>query len=194
MGDAQRIVYLHVAVAWCGLAGFVLAAGFGVAYLMRHKLHWDHSAQAAAEVGWLCSTLTLVTGSLWAHEAWNTWWTWDPRLTTSLILWTIYAGYFIVRGNIEERHRRARLAAVLNIIGVLDVPLVIVATRWFRGIHPVSPEMEPAMQGVLAISAIAFTVFFGYLAMKRCDQLMLASYLEFPKRGLPGSRSASDGY
>jgi heme exporter protein C len=182
MGHVQRIVYIHVSVAWFGLLGFLIAAAAGIVYLLRRDLVWDHWAQAAAEVGWLCTTLTLVTGSLWAHEAWNTWWTWDPRLTTSLILWTIYAGLFIVRGSIEDPHQRARAGAVLSIIGAADVPLVITATRWFRGMHPVSPQMEPAMHVVLLISAVAFTLFFLYLLVVRRHQLELARRLEVWER------------
>jgi heme exporter protein C len=115
---------------------------------------------------------------LWAREAWNTWWTWDPRLTTSLILWTIYAGVFSVRSGIGERHRRARIGAILSLIGLLDVPLVVMATRWFRGMHPVSPEMEPAMYWVLCLSVVAFTTFFIYLTVKRRNQVRLARELE----------------
>ena len=84
MGDSQRIVYIHVAVAWCGLANFLVMAGAGLMYLRRRNLAWDHWAQAAAELGWLGATLTLITGSIWAHAAWNTWWSWDPRLATTL--------------------------------------------------------------------------------------------------------------
>lgn len=178
MGQVQRIVYVHVAVAWFGLLGFVLLAAAGLVYLLRRELVWDHWAQAAGEVGWLCSSLTLATGSLWAHAAWNTWWTWDPRLTTSLILWTVYAGCFIVRLSVEDPHRRARLGAVLAIIGVLDVPLVVMATRWFRGMHPVSPEMEPLMHVALLASVAAFTVWFFYLVVRRKNQLVLAAVVE----------------
>ena len=116
MGSAERIVYIHVSVAWCGLMGFLLTAASGLMYLLRRKVAWDDWARAAAEVGWICPRFTLATGSLWAHEAWNTWWTWDPRLTTSLILWTIYAGYFVVRGSIEDPHKRARAGALLSIV------------------------------------------------------------------------------
>ena len=136
MGQAQRIVYVHVAVAWLALAGFIVMAASGGMYLLRRDLAWDHWARAAAELGWLCCTLTLATGSLWAHAAWNTWWTWDPRLTTSFVLWTMYGGYLLIRGSLEDPHRSARLGAVLAIVGLLDVPLVVIATRWFRGIHP----------------------------------------------------------
>jgi heme exporter protein C len=142
-------------------------------YLLRRDLAWDHWSQASAELGWLACTLTLVTGSLWASEAWGTWWTWDPRLTTAFILWLIYSGYLIVRSSQEEPHRRARVAAVVAIIGVLDVPLVILATRWFRGIHPVAPQMEPVMRGVLLLTAVSFVAFFGLLLVRRQRQIRL---------------------
>ena len=178
MGDVQRIVYLHVAVAWCGLAGCVVMGLMAATYLVRRAPAWDHWAQAAGEIGWLCTTLTLATGSLWAHEAWNTWWTWEPRLTASLILWTVFAGYFLVRSSIEDHQRRARLSAVLAILSLADVPMVIMATRWFRGIHPVTPEMDPRMRLVLLISVISFTVLFVLLAVLRQKQLDLIARLE----------------
>lgn len=173
MGNAQRIVYLHVAVAWCGLVG-CLAMGFcGAMYLVRRRLWWDHWSQAAGEVGWLCTTLTLVTGSAWAHEAWGTWWTWEPRLTSSLVLWIIYAGIFLVRSSIEDPDSRARISGVLAVIGMSDVPLVFMATRWFRGVHPVTPEMDPRMRLVLLASVVSFTALFAYLAVVRRRQLEL---------------------
>ena len=135
MGDAQRIVYIHVAVAWCGLAGFLIMAGAGMMYLRRRNLAWDHWAQAAAELGWLAATLTLITGSIWAHAAWNTWWSWDPRLATTFVLWAINSACLVVRSGLEDPHRRARIGAVLAILGAIDLPLVVMATRWFRGIH-----------------------------------------------------------
>jgi heme exporter protein C len=173
MEDTQRILYIHVAVAWFGLLGIMLVAVTGIGYLVRRSLRWDHWSQASAEVGWLCSTLTLLTGSIWAHEAWNTWWTWDPRLTTSLILWLVYAGYFVLRTSIEDSHQRARVGAILGVLGALDVPLVVMATRWFRGIHPETPEMEPMMHVVLLASVVAFTLLFSYVLVRRCGQLSL---------------------
>jgi heme exporter protein C len=173
MGHAQRIVYVHVAVAWFGLAGLLVAAAAGLGYLLRREPAWDQWAQAGAELGWLCSSLTLVTGSLWAHEAWGTWWTWDPRLTTAFILWAIYSGYLLVRGSVEDRHRRARVAAVLAIVGALDVPLVIMATRWLRGIHPATPGMEPSMRAVLLVAVVGFTSLFLALLARRRRQLAL---------------------
>jgi heme exporter protein C len=175
MGDVQRIVYLHVAVAWCGLAGCVAMGLAAAAYLARRNPVWDRWSQAAGELGWLCTTLTLVTGSLWAHEAWNTWWTWEPRLTASLVLWTVFAGYFLVRASMEEVQRRARQSAVLAILALADIPLVIMATRWFRGIHPVTPEMDPRMRIVLLTSIVSFSALFVLLAVLRKEQLELAA-------------------
>jgi heme exporter protein C len=171
MGHAQRIVYVHVPVAWLGLLAFLTMAGSGLAYLARRDLKWDHWFQAAGELGWLCCGLTLVTGSLWAHEAWGTWWEWDPRLTTAFILWVIYSGVLLARAGIEDPHRRARNGAILAILGALDVPLVVMATRWFRGLHPVAPEMAPLMRTTLLISVVGFTVFFAWLASRRREQL-----------------------
>jgi heme exporter protein C len=171
MGPTQRIVYVHVSMAWLSLLSFVVMAGTGLQYLRVRDLKWDFWSNAAAEIGWLCCSLTLLTGSFWAHEAWGTWWTWDPRLTTSFILWLIYSSCLLARESRADAHHRARIGAVLATIGLLDVPLVTLATRWFRGIHPVSPEMEPSMRVVLAIAVACFTVFFAMLLVHRQQQL-----------------------
>jgi heme exporter protein C len=167
MGDVQRILYIHVSVAWCGLASCAVMGLCAAIYLACRNLAWDHWSQAAGETGWLCTTLTLATGSAWAHEAWGTWWTWDPRLTSSLVLWLIYSGIILLRGGIEDPHRRARLGGVLALLGVTDVPLVIMATRWFRGVHPVSPEMDGRMQVVLLATVACFTALFACLIVQR---------------------------
>jgi heme exporter protein C len=177
MGDVQRIVYLHVSVAWCGLVSCLVMGACAVGYLIRRHLYWDQCAQAAGEVGWLGITLTLVTGSLWAREAWGVWWTWEPRLTASLILWLIYAGIFVFRSSFDSPHRRARLGAVLAILAAGDTPLVFMATRWFRGVHPVTPEMDPAMHRVLLVSVLAFSILFAWIAIQRRRQLALAEYV-----------------
>jgi heme exporter protein C len=178
MGDAQRIVYIHVSVAWMGLASFVLMAASGGMYLLRRDLAWDHWSRAALEIGWLCCSLTLVTGSLWAHAAWNTWWTWDPRLTTAFVLWAMYSSALVLRSGVDDPHRRARMGAIVAIVGVLDVPLVVMATRWFRGMHPKSPHMEPQMRVVLFISIACFTLFFTTLLLIRRSQLRIAEMLD----------------
>ncbi len=167
MGDAQRVLYIHVPVAWIGLLSFGVMAMAGLLYLATRNLYWDHWAHAAAELGWLACGLTLVTGALWAEAAWGTAWTWDPRLTASLVLWLIYGGCLVVRRSVESDHRRARIGAVLACIGAVDVPLVIMATRWFRGMHPVAPEMEGSMRMVLWINVASFTMLFAVLLIRR---------------------------
>lgn len=175
MGDAQRVMYVHIAVAWLALSGYVAMAACGLAYLLSRSLWWDQWSQAIGEIGWLCSSLTLVTGSLWAHAAWGTWWTWDPRLVTSFVLWAFYSGILILRSGLEDMHQRARLGAVLAIVGVADVPLVVMATRWFRGIHPVSPQMEPSMRLALLASVIGLSAMMTLLLVRRHRQLQLES-------------------
>lgn len=177
MGQAQRVMYVHISVAWLSLLGFVATAAFGVLYLVTRSLCWDEWSLASCEVGWLCSTLTLVTGSLWAHSAWGTWWTWDPRLVTSFVLWALYSGILILRSGLASPDQRARFAAVLAIVGVADVPLVVMATRWFRGIHPTSPAMEPVMRHTLLLSVCGFTTIAILLLVLRRNQLKLEARL-----------------
>lgn len=184
MGHAQRIVYVHVAVAWLGLLGLLVMAVSGGLYLFGRKLAWDYWLQAAGELGWLSCSLTLVTGSLWAHEAWGTWWEWDPRLTASFVLWAIYSGILLVRSGLEDPHQRARVGALLAILGTLDIPLVIMATRWFRGLHPVAPEMTPLMRATLLITVVGFSALFATLVVRRRCQLSLEGLsLELRRQG-----------
>jgi heme exporter protein C len=173
MGQTQRVMYVHVAVAWFSLLAFVAMSGFSLAYLVRRNLAWDQWSLATCEVGWLCATLTLITGSLWAHAAWGTWWTWDPRLVTSFLLWALYSGHLILRSGIEDLHQRARFCAVFAIVGVVDVPLVVMATRWFRGMHPVSPDMEASMRFALLMSVLGISAVMTLLLVRRRQQLHL---------------------
>jgi heme exporter protein C len=174
MGDVQRIVYIHVPVAWFGMIALLGTAISAAFYLRSRDIRWDHWSQAFAEIGWLCCTLTILVGSLWARAAWNAWWTWDPRLTAVFLLWCMYSGYLILRANLEDPRQSARFRAVLAIVGALDLPMIVLATRWFRGMHPVSPQMEPSMRAILAISITAFSLLFVLLLLRRRAQLEIA--------------------
>jgi len=192
MGHAQRVLYVHVSVAWLGLLGFIVMAAASVAYLLRRDLAWDYWSQSAGELGWLCCSLTLVTGSLWAHAAWGTWWTWEPRLLSSFILWALYSSYLLIRSGIPDAHHRARLSAVVAVLGVLDVPLVMMATRWFRGMHPVTPQMEPSMRAVMLLAVVSFTALFATLFLHRRTQIQLEHRVLTLRNGtnMPGNFSA----
>jgi heme exporter protein C len=174
MGHAQRILYLHVSVSWCGLAACLAMGACSTAYMIRRILVWDYWSQACTEVGCLCFAITLVSGSLWAHEAWGVWWTWEPRLTSALVLWLILAGICLARASVDDLRNRARIGAILAVLALCDLPILIVATRWFRGVHPVAPQMDPRMRIVLLSAMLGFTAFFALLIRHRRSQIGLA--------------------
>ncbi len=187
MGALQRIFYFHVPVAAVAFLAFGVAFVASIAYLARGERRWDQVAYSAAEIGEVFATLVILTGMVWARAAWNTWWTWDPRLTTTLVLWLIYAGYLILRGSVEDEIRRARYSAVVAIIGFLDVPVVFMAIRWWRTIHPVIFEasgvnLEPAMLSAFLVALMAFLLLFVTLLVTRVRLESLADEVEFLRR------------
>ncbi len=137
MGDVQRVFYFHVATAWVGLLGFVAAGVSGVAYLKTQDLKWDLVEQAAVEISLIFFFLAIVLGSIWARPIWNTWWTWDPRLTSASIVELIYLAYFMLRQGIDDPDKRARFGAVYTLVGAISVPITFLSIRMFRTIHPV---------------------------------------------------------
>lgn len=136
MGDVQRIFYYHVATAWNAFLFFGAVAACSIAYLLKKDEKWNVAAKTAGELGVLFTSLTLIAGSFWARPIWNVWWTWDPRLTTTLILWFIYVAYLVIQANSEGNQRQKRFAAVFGIIGFLDIPLIHFSVQLWRSIHP----------------------------------------------------------
>jgi heme exporter protein C len=189
MGDIQRIFYFHVGAAWtAALAFFVVFLG-GVAYLRTSDRRWDALALSSAEIGVVFTTIALATGSIWAKPAWGAWWTWDPRLTTTTVLWLIYVSYLILRGAIDEPERRARFAAVVGIVGFVDVPIVFVSIRVWRTIHPVLVksegfDMAPEMVHALLAALLAYTLLYAYLLLVRTTLERRRLDLEAAKRAL----------
>lgn len=171
MGDVQRVFYFHIGTAWVGLLGFVIAAVAGIAYLITKDMRWDRFEVAAVEVSTVFFFITIVLGSIWARPAWNTWWTWDPRLTTAAITELIYIAYFMLRQGIEDPEKRARFGAVYTLLGGLSAPLTFMVIRLFRTIHPVvignasaaaegGFSMTPDMRTTFFFALFAFTVVF----------------------------------
>lgn len=171
MGDAQRIFYFHVPSAWIGFLSFFVVFVASAMYLLKRDRKWDAVALSAAEIGVLFTTLVLLTGPLWAKSAWGTYWVWDARLTTTLVLWLIYVGYLMLRTSVDET-KRAPMAAVLGIVGFLDVPIIFLSVTWWRTMHPTlvvgqSSGLEPAMRTTLMVAMLAFTLLFGWMLLYR---------------------------
>jgi heme exporter protein C len=172
-GIAWRIFYFHVPVAWTAYLAFGVVFGASILYLWRRDERWDWLARAAAEIGVVFTTLTLISGSLWGRPIWGAWWTWDPRLTTTLILWFIYVGYLLLRGYLGRTPSAARSAAVVGILGFVDVPINYLSTTWWRTQHPslmVTTDNAGHLPGAalfaLFAALAAFTLLFGFLLLQ----------------------------
>jgi heme exporter protein C len=175
-GEVQRIFYVHVPTAWVMFLAFIVVAAASVMVLVQRERweRWDRVAVSAAEVGTVFAVIMLTTGPIWASRAWGVWWVWDARLTSSLVLFLIYAAYLLFRNLSAPGERRARLAAVIGIIGAIDIPVVHFAVVWWRTQHPqptvLSPE-GPQLPGemllTLLVSFLAFNVLFVALLVLR---------------------------
>ncbi|MGD2069098.1 MAG: cytochrome c biogenesis protein CcsA [Gemmatimonadota bacterium] len=174
MGVVQRIFYIHVPSAWVAFMAFGIVALTGAVYLWLGDERLDWAAVSAAEGGLVFTTIVLLTGPLWGKIAWGTWWTWEPRLTLTLLLWFIYVGYFMVRAATENPERGRKFSAVVGIVGALDIPLIHLSVVWFRSLHPgpvvmkpEGPTLDPKMLATLLTGVGAFTfVFFCLMALR----------------------------
>jgi heme exporter protein C len=172
-GDLVRLMYVHVPAAWVAYLAFAVVFVASIAYLVTNRTRWDRLGAASAEIGVLFTALTIVLGSIWAKPVWGTWWTWDPRLTTTAVLLLIYLGYLAVRRLPDSPARRARWSAVVGVVGFVDVPIVHLSVRWWRSLHQAParligiPDVSPMMGAALGIGFLAFTLAFLYLLALR---------------------------
>ena len=204
MGVVQRIFYMHVPSAWVAFLAFGIVALCSLGYLWLKDERLDAIAVASAELGLVFTTAMLTTGPLWAKIAWGAWWVWDARLTLTLLLWFIYVGYFMVRGATESPERGKRFAAIVGVVGAVDIPLIHMSVQWFRSQHPKpvimnpeGPTAAPEIVQTLLVSLLAFTLTFfslllaRYLVMRlqqRVDALHVAATL---RPGAPVHRGVS---
>jgi len=172
-GEVQRIFYIHVPMAWLAYLAFFLVAVASALYLWRRDERWDWFARANAEIGAIFTTLVLITGSIWGKSFWGAWWVWDARLTTTLILWFVYVGYLVLRSYTGRTAQGARVAAVVGILGFVDVPINYFAVTWWRTLHPSAvlplgsePQLPASMLIALMIALAAFTLLFGFLLLQ----------------------------
>ena len=178
MGLIQKIFYFHVSSAWIGFFAFFVTFLSSILFLSLKKFIFDDIAQASAEIGLLFTTIVILTGPMWAKPVWGTYWTWDPRLTTTLILWFIYVGYLMLRNFIEDMDRRAKFSAAIGIVGFIDVPIVFLSIRWWRTIHPNVVQkggggLESSMLVALLVCVGIFTILFFALLVRRVRILLL---------------------
>jgi heme exporter protein C len=173
-GPAQRIFYTHVPLAWTAYLAFGVVFVASIGYLWTRRPGWDLLARCSAEVGVVITTAVLITGSLWGKPIWGTWWTWDARLTSTLVLWLIYVGYLMLRSMVVDQERAARYAAVVGIAGAFDIPFIHFAVLWWRTLHPQpvvlregGPTLPSTMLATLLIGVAAFTVVYVTLLITR---------------------------
>ena len=175
-GNVQRIMYVHVPAVLTAYLAFALVLIGSVGYLATRAARWDRLAAAAAELGVLFTGITIASGSIWGRPTWGVWWTWDARLTSTAILLLVYVGYLLLRAMVEEPERRARYAAVVGILGAVNVPIVHFSVKWWRALHQPStilgPEpspIAPVIQLALLANWIGLTLLFAYFLARRME-------------------------
>ncbi len=172
LGASERILYFHIGSAAVAGIAFTITAIASIGYLVQRRLAWDIWAAASAEIGLVFTTMVLISGTIWGRIAWGAWWTWDPRLTATLILWVLFAAYLLLREWSDNRARRAVVSAVIALIAYIDVPMDYMTIRWWRSIHPViftnqGINMPMSMQIPMFISMGAMTlVFMVWMAVR----------------------------
>ena len=174
MGHIQRIFYFHMGTVWVATIAFIMVFIASIMYLWKETRKWDILAYCSAELGVVFLTITIITGSVWAKPVWNTWWTWDPQLTTTFILWILYIVYLVLRSSAGNDVKRAKFAAVFGIIAFIDLPLVYISVRVMRGISPVvfgpgGGGIAPEMMHALLINMASSTLLFIVLLLERID-------------------------
>lgn len=173
-GDLQRIMYVHVPAAWLAYLAFVVVFLASVAWLWGRWPLADAIAVASAEIGVMFTGLALVLGSIWAKPTWGVWWTWEPRLITTAVMFAMYLGYLLLRSLSSDFERRATRAAVVGAIAVLNVPIVHLSVTWMNALHqlpsvlrPGPPALDGRMLTTLLVAVGAMTVLYAYLMVVR---------------------------
>jgi heme exporter protein C len=184
-GAMQRIFYIHVPSAWICFLAFGVTFASSIHYLSKRDMRADALAAASAQIGTLFTTVVLVTGMMWGHAIWGVYWTWEPRLTSFLVLWLLYLAYNAVRAYVPDPARRARFSAVLGIIAFIDVPIIYLSVNWWRTLHPQQviitsggPHMPAPMVIALLVGLTTFTLVYAYLVRLRLQVGRMATALE----------------
>ena len=177
LGISQRIFYFHVPLGWIGMVSIIVVAIASLLHLITGRQRWDDLAYSTAELGVIYASLILVTGAIWGKPAWGVWWTWDPKLTTTLVLWFIYVAYLMIRAYGPMGSQGKRFASVIALIGAIDAPIIYMASIWWRTAHPalnIGPAASDAealgssrIYMTLLVSVVTFTVMYIALLTER---------------------------
>jgi heme exporter protein C len=173
-GEVQRIMYVHVPAIGVAYLAFILVFVASIAYLRTRVPEADHTAHAAAEVGVLFLGVNIATGAIWGKPTWGTWWSWDARLTSAAVLFVVFVGYLLVRRMTDDHERGARFAAVVGIVGALNIPLVHFSVYWWRTLHQPPTFLKPGPAAAsssigwsLLVSFVGLTLLGAYFVTKR---------------------------
>lgn len=179
MGFSQKIMYLHVPSVWVSYLSFFIVFFCSVGYLWKRTSTFDLVARASAEIGLIFCGLGILTGAIWGRPTWGTYWVWDARLTTTLLLFLIYVGYLALRAFSDPGEKQARLAAIIGIVGFLDIPLIHLSVQWWRTLHQPTtvfkvgaegqpkPAMPQELLMPLFLALGVMTVFYAFLLLYR---------------------------
>lgn len=188
---SQKIFYYHVPIAETSLLAFIVAAVFGALFLSKKNRKYDFLSHASVELGFLFGALVMWTGDIWTRSEWGTWWEWEPRLTTYLILMLLYSGYFVLRSAVSEESAKARLAAAYSVIAAVTVPLTFFAIRLIPSVHPVvfdssGAKMEPPMLMAFLISMFGMSVLYVAFLLMRYQIFMIREEIDYLKNEVGG--------
>ncbi|MCL6472787.1 MAG: cytochrome c biogenesis protein CcsA [Firmicutes bacterium] len=188
---SQKIFYYHVPIAETSLLAFIVAAVFGALFLSKKNRKYDFLSHASVELGFLFGALVMWTGDIWTRSEWGTWWEWEPRLTTYLVLMLLYSGYFVLRSAISEESAKARLAAAYSVIAAVTVPLTFFAIRLIPSVHPVvfdssGAKMEPPMLAAFLISMFGMSVLYVAFLLMRYQIFMIREEIDYLKNEVGG--------
>jgi heme exporter protein C len=176
-GDVYRVLYVHVPTAWLAYLAFFVVFLASIGWLATRRAWFDAIAVSSAEIGVLFTGLFIVSGSIWAKPTWGVWWTWDPRLVTTAVMFGMYVGYLLLRGLSTDFERRATRAAVLGVIAVVDIPIVHLSVLWMNSQHQLptvlrpagSPTLDASMGLTLGVAVLAFTLIYLTFMLERVD-------------------------
>ncbi len=184
-GDVARMLFVHVPSIWLAYVAFVVTLVGSAAYLVTRRLKWDRLAGASAEVGVFMTGAAILMGMIWAKPTWGVYWTWDPRLVLTAVLFFVYLGYLALRRAIPDRVLRARRAAVFGILAIVQIPIVHFSVVWWRTLHqrssivrPDSLQLDPPFQAAMWMAVVAFTVVYVVLVARRMELSRLEERIE----------------